>query len=187
MWRERMRNALLDVAEGRPQTLPPGADETNQVNDEELARGIGTPLADAAARCEHLLSEIIDLYSKLGERPFQWNVAKTTTAAVLRNSYTHPRVHMYEYFHENGQAEAARKLFEDAVADMRAAQAPAFVLGTVLYNLATVRAQQGRKDEALELIAEAIPLRPDARELARTDEDLGDLRDDPRLKELLTS
>src|SRR5690349_6469981 len=83
MWRERMRKSLTDVSEGREQTLPPA--DANEVNDTELAYGIGTPLADAAARSEHLLGEIMDLYDWLGDRPFQWYRNKTTTEAVLAN------------------------------------------------------------------------------------------------------
>ncbi len=177
MWRERMRNALTEIAEGGEQTtVPPAVDEVNQVNDAELANGIGTPLADAAARCDHLLSEIAELYAKLGERPIRWNESKTTTVAVLRNSYTHPRLHIYQYLVENGETERARKLFEEAVADMKAAQAPDFVMGVVLYNLATVR--------ALDLLREAIAHRPDARANAAGDSDFGDLREDARFVEL---
>ena len=186
MWRERMKHALTEIAEGREQsTVPPSADEVDRVNDAELAHGIGTPLADAAARCEHLLSEIAELYLKVGERPIRWNESKTTTVAVLRNSYTHPRLHMYQYLMENGETERARKLFEDAVDDMKAAQAPDFVMGVVLYNLATVRAQEGREDEALDLLSNAIAHRPDARKNAAGDSDFGDLRDDPRFQEMV--
>ena len=103
---------------------------------------------------------------------------------MLRNSYTHPRLHIYQYLVENGETEKARKLFEEAVADMKAAQAPDFVMGVVLYNLATVRAQEGRKDDALDLLREAIAHRPDARANAAGDSDFGDLREDPRFVEM---
>jgi hypothetical protein len=183
MWRERMRNVLTSMGQGKDyERQPPNTDE---FNDAELVRGIGTPLADAASRADHLLGELIDLYEKVGERPIEWGISKNTTEAVLRNSYTHARVHMYEYLAENGVTEAARQLFEDAVPDMREAHAPPLVMGTVLYNLATVRAQEGRDDAAIDLLKEAIPMRPDIRRLAPDDADLGDLREDPRFKELV--
>jgi hypothetical protein len=183
MWRERMRNVLASMSEGKDyERQPPNTDE---FNDAELVRGIGTPLADAASRADHLLTELIDLYDKVGEQPVEWGISKNTTEAVLRNSYTHPRVHIYEYLVENGVTEAARQLFEDAVPDMRAAHAPPLVMGTVLYNLATVRAQEGKKDDAIELLREAIPMRPDLKKLALDDADMGDLREDPRFQELV--
>src|SRR5262249_48373544 len=101
--------------------------------------------------------------------------------------YTHPRLHMYEYYVQNGAEEHARRLFEQAVDDMRAAVAPDFVMGTVLYNLATVRAQEGRSDDALGLLREAIEHRPDAKANAAEDSDFAELRDDPCFKELTAS
>jgi hypothetical protein len=92
---------------------------------------------------------------------------------------------MFEYYHENDLPQLANPLWEDAVEDMRTAKAPAIVMGTVLYNLACVRAQEGRGDDAIDLLKEAIPLRPDIMELAAGDSDLGEVREDPRFKELI--
>ncbi len=60
-------------------------------------------------------------------------------------------------------------------------------VGTVLYNLACVRAQGGRRDDAIDLLTEAMPLRPDIKEIAPGDSDLADVREDPRFKELIRS
>lgn len=183
MWRERMRNVFASMSEGKDYERQPA--NTDEFNDAELVRGIGTPLADAASRADHLTGELIELYDKVGERPIEWGVSKTTTEALLRNSYTHPRLHMFQYFSENGETEAAWKLFEDAVPEMRKANAPPVVTGTVLYNLAIVRAQQKRPDDAIELLREAFELRPAMKKSAPDDKDLGDVREDPRFKELL--
>jgi tetratricopeptide (TPR) repeat protein len=185
MWRERLRNALASMSEGKDYERQPA--NTDEFNDAELARGIGTPLTDAASRADHLLSELIDLYEKVGDRPIEWGISQTTTGAVLRNSYTHARLHMFEYYHENGLPELGNALWEEAVDDMRTANAPDFVMGTVLYNLACVRAQDGRRDDAIDLLTEAMPLRPDIKEIAPGDSDLADMREDPRFKELIRS
>lgn len=183
MWRERMRDALTAVSEGRDyQRFPANVDE---FNDRELAHGIGIPLIDAADRADHLMGELIEAYEKIGERPFEWSISKTTTEAVLRNSYTHPRRHMFDYYVENGMPDRGRALFTDAVTDMRTAGAPPLVMGTVIYNLACVRAQEGRSDDALELLREAITLRPGIKQDAPGDSDFGELRQDPRFQELV--
>ena len=178
-----MRNALTDLSEGREPTPPP--ENTDEVNDAELPNGIGTPLADAAARSDHLLSEIIELYGRVGERTFDWYSAKNTTEAVLRNSYLHPRVHLFEYLRENGEQDPANELFEDMFTDMQAAGAPPMIMTTARYNLACARSRQGRKDDALTLLEDALTARPEMREAAAEDPDLEPLRDDPRFQELI--
>jgi tetratricopeptide (TPR) repeat protein len=185
MWRERMRERLAELAEGRPVTPPPPLEEQDQLNDRELASGIGTPLTDAAGRSDHLLAEVIELYAKVGERSFPWYRARTTTEAVLGNSYTHPRAHMYAYLRENGDGERATRLYEEAVAELRAASAPAVPMGAILYNLACARAIDGNGDEALALLDETIKLRPDMREKMASDKDFESLREEPRFKALL--
>ena len=183
MWRERLRNALTNISEGKDYERPPA--NIDEVNEAELARGIGTPLTDAAARSDHLLAEIIELYVKLGDRPIDWSVSKTTTEAILRNSFTHPRAHIAEYYRENGEVERARRVSEQAVDELRAAGAPPLVLGAALYNLACARVAERRNDDALALLREAFPMRPDIKAAAAEDSDLGTLRDDARFQELL--
>jgi hypothetical protein len=183
MWRERLRDALTEFRHARPYTAPP--EDIDEVNDAELAGGIGTPLADAAARSDKLLSELIALGGELGDRPFKWYTANTTVEALLRNSYTHPRLHLFEYLRENGERDRAHRVFEDAVSEMRGLSAPPIALGMVIYNLACIRADQGRLDDALGLLEEAFALRPVIKEIAATDPDLAPLYDDPRFKTLV--
>ena len=185
MWRERMRNALTAVAEGRTPEPPPPIELQDEFNNAELANGIGTPLADAAARSDHLLAEIIGLYEKLGDRPFEWYRWSTTTDAVLGNSYTHPRNHMFQYLMENGDPEGACRLAEDALPEMLAASQNPAVHAIAHYNVACARVVQGRVGEALSELEEAFAKRPELRAHAAQDSDLAALRDDPRFQEMV--
>jgi len=56
---------------------------------------------------------------------------------------------------------------------------------TLHYNLACLNAVEGRRDEALESLAEAIRTRPKMAESAREDGDLESLRDDPAFRDLV--
>jgi hypothetical protein len=124
MWRERMRDSLAASVEGREYKLPGARDE---INDRELAAGIGTPLNDASARADHLLTEISDLFGKVGDRPVQWFAQVSASDAVLRNSYAHPRVHICEYLAENGDAALAEKLRGEALSELGELSAPEYV------------------------------------------------------------
>jgi tetratricopeptide (TPR) repeat protein len=185
MWRERLRNALSEVRDGRPYLPPP--ENIDEVNDAEVASGLGVSLADISERSDTLLASLIALSEQLGERPFKWFTASTTTEALLRNSYIHPRNHIVDYLIENGDQAGAERLVEEAASEMREVSAPPLALGAALYNLAGVRATQGRLDDAIELLQEALPMRPDMRAVAPTDPDLAPLREDPRFKEIVGS
>jgi hypothetical protein len=182
MWRERLKNALTDVQEGRAYTPPPG--DVDETNDAELAGGLGVALVDIAERSDVLLVSLIKLWEEVGERPFKWYANNTTMEALLRNSYIHPRNHIVAYLNENGDTAGADRLLEDAVTEMREIAAPPLVLGAALYNLACARVARDRLDEALELLVEAFPMRPDLKESAPKDKDLEMLHDNPAFKAL---
>lgn len=129
MWRERMRDALLAAIDGRDYELPGTRDE---INDRELAAGIGTPLSDAAARAEHLLTEIIDLHEKVGDRPVHWSASVSADEAVLRNSYVHPLSHICEYKAENDDLDQARTLLDGAFAELARLSASDYVAAPLM-------------------------------------------------------
>jgi hypothetical protein len=183
MWRERLRNALTDVRDGRP--YPPPPQNIDEVNDAEVASGLGVSLADISERSDTLLTSLIALSEQLGERPFKWFTAINTTEALLRNSYIHPRNHFVDYLRENGDEAGAARLVEEAVSEMRDVEAPPLALGAVLYNLACLRTKEGRLDDAIGLLKEGLPMRPDMKAGAPTDPELAPLRDDARFKEMV--
>ena len=185
MWRERLRNAFTEVARGSSFVHP--SENVDELNDAELPEGIGTPLADAAARSDHLLGELIDLYQKLGEQPFKWYAATNTTEAVLRNRYTHPRLHLAEYWKENGFLDRAEQLWQDGENDLRAAGAPPRFIALAQYNLACALARRGAMDEALQLLALALPVSEVLRGAAPQDPDLESVYENPRFREMVKS
>jgi hypothetical protein len=124
MWRERLRDSLMAATEGREYTAPGTADE---INDAELAAGIGTPLSDAAARADHLLTEITGLLERVGDKQIQWYTAAAATDAILRNSYSHPRSHICAYLAENGEIGEARRLLDEALSRLQELSAPEYV------------------------------------------------------------
>jgi hypothetical protein len=182
-WRERLWNALADATEGRPVNAPPG--NIDELNDAEMAGAGGVSLADAAARSDAALTSLIAMWETMGDQPFKWYMADTTAEALVRNSYIHPRIHLSEQFLERGDVVRSQGIVEESASEMRRLQAPGHILGAALYNLAAVRAAQGRADDALALLEEGLPMRPDLKAAAATEPDLAPLRDSPRFQALV--
>src|SRR5713226_6877005 len=182
-WRGRLRNAFDDVHAGRPYTpIPANIDE---LNDVELPTGAGLSLDEAVTRAEGELASLIELAQALGERPFKWDLATTSTEAVLRNSYVHPRNHIAAYLSENRDQPAAHLLFEEAASELRDACAPHLVLGAALCNLAGARMEQGRLNDALDLFEEGLSMRPDLRAMFASDPNLAALKNNPRFQSII--
>jgi tetratricopeptide (TPR) repeat protein len=70
--------------------------------------------------------------------------------------------------------------YEEAADRLRDAHARHPEAGGILYNLACAEARLGDADAALEHLALAVEIEPRFAEIARDDEDLASVRDDPR-------
>ena len=182
-WRRSFRDSLRQLRDGR--TVAPPPDDIEAFNAEELAKGAGVPLAEAAERSEGTLTEIIDLWNEVGARPMSWYVANTTGDAAIRNSYHHPRIHIAEHYQQRGDRATYTRMLEESADDLRRAQSIPHTLGAALYNLSLARVAGGRHDEAIALLEEALPMRPDIRAAASEDADLAPLRSDPRFQAML--
>ena len=184
-WRERLAAGLDSFKAGRPYTPPPP--DIDELNDAELPRGAGLTLEETSRRSDELLTHLIQLNEEIGDRPFEWRLTRTSSEAIIRNSYLHPRTHIAAYYRENGEEVTAWKLVEDTVADLRAESGPPVVMGAALYNLAAVRLAQHKHDEALALLEEGIAMRPDLRAAAGSDPDLAALKGDPQFRALTSA
>jgi hypothetical protein len=185
-WRERLARALTQVATkltDEPASSPPP--NIDEFNDAEMAGAAGASLADEAARSDAALASLIADLETSGERPFKWYAAETTAEAIIRNSYLHPRIHIADQFRERGDVARSDRLCEETAEGLRKADAPGHILGAALFNLASVRATQGRGDEALTLLEQALPMRPDLRAYLPDDSEFASLRESPRFRTLL--
>jgi tetratricopeptide (TPR) repeat protein len=182
-WRERLWNALAEAGEGRPVNAPAG--DIDELNDREMEGATRESLAEAAARSDAALTSLIAMLETMGDRPFKWYAAETVAEAIVRNSYLHPRHHLADQLLQMGDEERGSNVLEETAEQLRRAEAPPYILGAALFNLARVRATQGRLDEALTLLEEAVSMRPEIRSDAKDEPDFEPVRDSPRFRALV--
>ena len=89
-WRGRLLSALENRAEAQEFTAPPG--NIDEFNDAELPGGRLMPLEEALFRSDDAFGSLIAMWERLGDRPFAWYAAESTSEALTRNSYLHPRI-----------------------------------------------------------------------------------------------
>jgi hypothetical protein len=184
-WRERLWNGFASAGEGRPANPPEG--DIDELNDAEMAGAGGVSLAGEGARSDAALTSLIAMFETMGDVPFSWFMAETTAEALVRNSYIHPRIHLADQFLQRGDVARSQRLMEESASEMRRVGAPGHILGAALYNLAGVRVAQDRVEEALSLLEEGLPMRPDMKAVAARDPDLAPLRDSPRFRAVVES
>jgi hypothetical protein len=181
-WRERLWNGLAGAGEGRPANPPENT--IDELNDAEMAGAGNVSLADAAARSDAAFTSLIAMFETIGDVPFTWFTAETSAEALVRNSYIHPRGHLADQYLQSGDVARSQTIIEESANEMRRTGAPGHILGGALYNLAGVRVAQDRVDEALSLLEEGLPMRPDLKAVAANDPDLAPLRDSARFRAL---
>jgi len=183
-WRERLGDQLVNLSHGLPVAAPPS--DIDRLNAEELPRGAGMSLKEAAENSERSMQKLIDLWAGIGDRPFTWYRANTTGEALVRIGYFHPRNHLAEHFVERGDRPRGYRIYEETAAGLRRADAPRHTLGPALYNLACARAAEARPEEALSLLEEAFPMWPGLRQTAAGDPGLAALREEPRFLTMIS-
>src|SRR5207245_6628934 len=122
-WRGRLLHALSEHSAGRSFDPPTG--KIDEFNDAELPAGAGVSLRDAAAESDATFGSLLELWSQLGDRPFSWYMASSTAEALVRNSYSHPRIHIAAYFLDRGDTDHAHKSIEETAAKLRRVESTA--------------------------------------------------------------
>jgi tetratricopeptide (TPR) repeat protein len=116
---------------------------------------------------------------------FSWIADQPLWMAITRTSLIHPCLHIGEYLRERNQVEEATRIL--AFSSQTAANLPGpddwRALGP--YNLACNYAVTGKKEQALELLAQAFRLNPALANFSRKDSDLVSLHGEPGYEALL--
>ncbi len=185
-WGQVSREQLVAGVEGRELPALPSDDEINQVFFE---RNRGLSWAEAIgkfdAAYDALRAQLMVMTDESltrtnppdGGRPVWWDISFGTVDHLAR--------HLAENHMIRGEREAADALMLAGSERLAALDQSPRYSGLIRYNLACHHALQGRRDQALATLAEALTIRPDTAEYAGQDPDLTSLYDDPAFLALI--
>jgi hypothetical protein len=174
-WREMFARRLPAVIAGDKAEAAP--DDIEAENEVHISRDLQVATADLSQDWAKSWKETFTVLGSCTDddlrREPDWYGVKTLYIAMLRNSYTHPRDHLIDFWLDRGDRARAAALCEDlsGVTSEFADQHPRFPGASHFYR-GLAFALRGDAQPALEAFKEAVKDRPD---IAMS------LREDPRL------
>lgn len=188
-WRGMFVEHTKDVLAGRPSTAPPeDVDVENEAHLASDGRRSARALVERWRTSSHDLIEMLTRSSENDlERAPDWYAAPTLAAAIVRNSYTHPRGHLIDFHFERGRSERAAQLAietADVVAELSELDFR-FPAGTHAFR-AIGLALGERPEAAVEALRKAVTLRPVLGPMMREERTLASLRGRPDFEEVVS-
>lgn len=110
---------------------------------------------------------------------YDWQEGEPLWGETLGNGLWHPCQQLTNFYLQSDRRDAALQLQEALLEACRKAELPSEKLGSTMYNQACVYATNGWPEKALQLLPEALRLRPTLIEWSRHDTDLDGLRANP--------
>lgn len=180
-WRQRL--ALMLTAILRHEA-PPQAENFELLNPVIFEQQRNRPWPDILSESEQAYASLFTLTDQLTEEDlvainrFDWIPnGEPLYAAFMGNCYEHAQQHLAQYFLDRHDLQRAIHTYEVWARRVVEAEAPEFLKGIVLFNLACFYATHAQLGKASETLEQALTLAPDLKEWSLTDPDLVALRD----------
>jgi hypothetical protein len=116
---------------------------------------------------------------------YAWTHGQPLIQRLAFTAYSHPLTHLSYVLMDSGERQAAIQMAEMVSHQIASLDDSDGWQGVRLYNLACFYAITGDPQHALELLRQALPLRPDLTAWAKEDNELASLWDDPEFKTLV--
>jgi DinB superfamily len=186
-WKERLSERLTAASHGESPAEEGDVQSTNEAN---FKAHRNRPWADVLADDARIHAQLLANLDALSEENlvdpsrFAWKTGEPLLANVL-GSLWHVQEHLAQPFLDRDDLDGASQVFEAHAREITQSSLPPVAHAYAVYNLACFHAVlTGNKARALELLAEALRLRPSLTEWSKQDPDFALLRDDPAYQAL---
>lgn len=183
LWKQLQTQKLAMAL--RDETLPVWRDMelVHQLDSEAFARHQHDSFQEVLAEAKRVYSGFIAQVESMSEAeltiPDRWQEGEPLWHETLGNGLWHPCNQMTACYLKRGDKQSALQLQGSLLEAARRAELPPETLGVAIYNQACIYALNGWPEKALQLLPEALRLRPTLIEWSKNDTDFDALRADP--------
>ena len=185
VWKELQTEKLAAAQRGETPPMWRDPQVVHQINSDGFLRfrdrGFQEVQDEGARVFQAFIAQVERLSDEELNDPnhFAWLEGEPLRGETMGNGVWRPCNQIAAFYLQSGRRQEALQLQEDLLAAVRRANMPSENLGVVIYNQACFYAINGWPDKALQLLPEALRLRPTLVEWSRHDSDLDGLRADP--------
>jgi len=185
LWKQLQTQKLAMAVRG--ETLPVWRDMEliHRLDYEAFTRYQHDSFQDVLAEAERIYGNFIAQIESMSEEEltdadrYEWQEGEPLWQETLGNGLWHPYNQMTTCYLKRGDKQSAIQLQESLLEAACRAELPPETLGVAIYNQACIYAMNGWPEKALQLLPEALRLRPTLVEWSKHDSDLDALRADP--------
>ena len=186
-WKERMAQNLAAVARGEAPRRTEDIDEANAEIFEEHQHRSWAEILEYAKQAYRMLVETVQAMDEekltTGE-VLPWQDGRPLWRFIAGNGYTHPILHMAQFYSDRGEADHATEIMEEAAGLLAQFDESSDWQGIVRYNLACHYALAGQKEKAISELRQALRLNPELTAWSKQDPDFASVRQEAEYQAL---
>lgn len=185
LWKRLQTQKLATALRGEQPPVWRDAQVAHQINRQAFLdyenHDFQQILTEAVRVYEALIAQVESMSEEELTEPdrYDWQEGEPLWGETLGNGLWHPCHQLTNFYLHSGRREQALQLQEALLESIRQTELPPEDLGVAMYNQACIYATNGWPQKALQLLPEALRLRPTLIEWSKHDTDLDGLRTDP--------
>lgn len=190
-WKELQTQKLAAAQRGEVPPVWKEMEVIHQINSQTFTHYQSYSLQEVEAEAEQIFNAFIAQVERMSEEElndphhYAWQEGERLRGETLGNGLWHPCSQLTACYMQSGKRQLVLQLQEAMLESVRRAGLPDEGLGAVIYDQACFYATNGWPEKALQLLPEALRLRPTLLEWSRHDSDLDSLRADPTFQAIL--
>lgn len=190
-WRELQTQKLAAAQRGEIPLVWKDMEVIHQINRQTFTQYQAYSFQAVIAEAERVFNAFIAQVEGMSEEElddphhYAWQEGNPLWGETLGNGLWHPCNQMTACYLQNGKRQLAVQLQEAIVKAVRRVELPLEDLGRAIYNQLCFYATNGLPEKALQLLPEALQLKPTLLEWSRHDPDLDGLRTNPAFQAIL--